>query len=92
MSRQASVQPRQAPAQIWHCSASCVEHSRAHASQTRAQKVHNAFENSPSRASIAAHKRQMAAQSVHRLMQRFMREALSSRQAAAHWSHATAHS
>jgi hypothetical protein len=86
------VQPRQAPAQIWQCCAPCGEHSRAQASQTSAHKVHSAVENSPLRASIAAHSRQTAAQSVQRPMQRFMRAGSSSRHMAAHTSQATAHS
>jgi hypothetical protein len=70
----------------------CGAHARAQASQTKAHKVHSAVENSPSRASMAAHKRHTLAQSIARLMQRFMRAALISRLVAAHWSHATAHS
>jgi len=92
MSLQASVHARQAPAQTWQCSASCVEHNLAQASHTNAHNVHDAVANSPSLASIAAQRRHTSAQSVHRLMQCFMRVAFSSRQAAAHWSHATAHS
>jgi hypothetical protein len=67
-------------------------HARAQASQTKAHKVHNAVENSPLRASMAAHRRQTLAQSVAKLMQRFIRVALISRLVAAHWSQATAHS
>jgi len=92
MSRHASVQAMQAPAQIWHFSDSCVEHSRAHASQTSAHNVHNACANSPSRASMAAHSRQTAAQSVHNAMQDLSSAGFCRRQLAAHWSHATAHS
>ncbi|WP_205571611.1 hypothetical protein [Achromobacter sp. B7] len=44
------------------------------------------------RASIAAHKRHTPAQSVAKAMQRFIRAALASKLAAAHWSQATAHS
>jgi hypothetical protein len=70
----------------------CGVHARAQASQTKAHKVHSAVENSPSRANMAAHSRHTLAQSIARLMQRFIRAAFTSRLAAAHWSHATAHS
>lgn len=82
----------QAPAQIWQGSKSCVEHCRAQASQTSAHNVHSACANSPSRANMAAHSRQTAAQSVHKLMQDLSCAGFRRRQLAAHWSQATAHS
>ncbi|MGE8616924.1 MAG: hypothetical protein ACN6O0_03825 [Achromobacter spanius] len=93
MSWQASVQARQAPAQIWQCSTSWYgAQARAQASQTKAHSVQSAVENSPLRANMAAQRRQTLAQSVARLMQRFIRVALVSKHPAAHSSQATAHS
>ncbi|KXJ66337.1 hypothetical protein AXY46_12505 [Achromobacter xylosoxidans] len=84
MSRHASVQAMQAPAQIWQCSASCVEHCRAQASQTSAHNVQSAWANSPPRASMAAHKRQTSAQSVHKAMLARICAGFCRRHAAAH--------